>query len=167
MKIPIVDEDDNLLYYKELQERDLRKEITRTSALWVFNEKGEVLLAKRSKNKPNFPNIWGQSVAGCLDEDESYEDNATRETKEEIGVDLDKIITGPKERESDNHEFFSQYFFTHISSTTKFVLQEEEVDEVRWVSLKELEDWYSKNPEEFVPSFSSAFKVIKNYANQS
>ena len=64
-------------------------------------------------------------------------------------------------------EFFSQYFFTQIPSTTKFVLQEEEVDEVRWIFLKELEEWYVKNPKEFIPAFSSAFKVVKNNANQS
>ena len=167
MKIPIVDENDNLLYYKDPKERDLRKEITRGAALWALNEEGEILLAKRSKNKWNFPNVWGPSVAGAVDDNESYKDNVIRETKEEIGIDLYKVITGPKERESDNHEFFAQYFFTRIPSSTKFTLQEREVDEVRWISLEELKNWYKRSPEEFTPSFNSAIKVVENYANQS
>jgi len=167
MKIPIVDENDNFLYYKDSNERDLRKEITRSSGLWAVNKKKEILLAKRSKNKRSFPDIWGPSVAGTLEEGESYKDNIIKEAQEEIGIILDKIILGPKKRESDRHEFFAQYFFTQIPSETKFILQESEVNEVRWVSLKKLKDWYLKNPEEFLPFFESSFEVIENYDHQS
>ena len=167
MKIPIVDEQDNFLYYKDPKERDPRKEITRGSVLWVVNEREKILVAKRSKNKEHFPNIWGPSVAGSLEENESYRDNLIKEAKEEIGVNLDTIILGSKIRESDDHEYFSQYFFTKISSNTKFTLQESEVDEVHWVSLKQLKNWYRKNPEEFLPTFSGSLKIIENYDNQS
>jgi len=166
MKIPIVDEKDNLLYYKESKERDLRKEITRASGLWIINEKREILMTKRSKNKRHFPNIWGPSVAGSLEAGESYKDNIIKEAKEEIGINLDKIIPGPKKRESDDHEFFAQYFFTQIPSDTRFVLQSSEVDEVKWVTLEKLKDWYLKNPEEFLPFFYSSLEVIENYENQ-
>src|SRR3990170_7771672 len=64
MRIPIVNEQDNLLYFKDKSERDKRKEITRSSSLIIFNKKGEVLLAKRSKNKKNSPNVWGPSAEG-------------------------------------------------------------------------------------------------------
>lgn len=165
MKIPIVDENDKFLYYKDSKERDLRKEVTRSSALWVINEKEEILVAKRSKNNKNFPNVWGPSVAGSLEEGESYEDNIIKEAKEEIGISLEKIILGPKKRESDSHEYFGQYFFTQISSDTKFILQESEVDEVRWVSLEKLKEWRIKNPEEFLPTFEGNLKVIENYEN--
>ena len=167
MKIPIVDENDNFLYYKDSNERDLRKEITRSSALWVLNENGEILLAKRSKNKLNFPNVWGPSAAGSVEEGETYEENMVKEAKEEIGINLDKIILGPKKRESDDHEFFAQYFFTTISSSTKFILQKSEVDEVRWISLEKLKEWYLKNPQEFLPSFNISLEVIKNYETQN
>ena len=162
-KIPIVDENDNLLYYKEESERDFRKEVTRSSALWIINEKEEILIAKRSKNKFHFPNIWGPSAAGSHEEGETYESNIIKEAKEEIGINLDKFVAGPKRRESDNHEFFNQYFFTQVPSDTKFILQESEVDEVKWVSLKELKDWYSRNSEEFTPSFNISLEVIENY----
>lgn len=167
MKIPIVDENDNLLYYKDSKDRDLRKEITRGSALWVVNEKQEILMAKRSKNKKNFPNVWGPSVAGSVEEGETYESNIIKEAEEEIGINLNTVILGPQKRESDNHEYFGQYFFITISSHTKFVLQASEVDEVCWVSLEKLKDWYSKKPKEFLPSFTSSLEVIENYDFES
>ncbi|OGI73354.1 hypothetical protein A3E33_02000 [Candidatus Nomurabacteria bacterium RIFCSPHIGHO2_12_FULL_40_77] len=123
MRIPIVNEQDNLLYFKDKSERDKRKEITRSSSLIIFNEKGEVLLAKRSKNKKNSPNVWGPSAEGSLEEGDTYESNAIKEAEEEIGIKLDNVIIGPKRRESDNyHEYFIQCFFATISSSTKFTL---------------------------------------------
>jgi hypothetical protein len=37
------------------------------------------------------------------------------------------------------------------------------VDEVRWISLSELKDWYFKNPEEFTPNFDICLKAVANY----
>ena len=167
MIIPIVDENDKLLYYKDLDERDPRREITRASCVWIVNEKNEILLAKRSKYHTNLPNLWGPSAAGSLKEGETYEDNIIKEAQEEIGVKLEKIVPGPKLRDSDTHEFFAQYFFSQIHSDTKFILQEREVDEAKWVSLSELKEWYRLHPEEFLPTFDKSLKVIEDYEAQS
>jgi len=167
MKIPIVDEQDNILYYKEPSDRDVHQEITRVAVLWVLNEKGEFLIAKRSKNKKHHPNIWGPSVAGSVEENETYQENIIKETKEEIGIEIKEIVLGPKKRISSSHEYFCQYFFIKIPSETKFILQESEVDEVRWVSLEKLKDWYLRNPEEFIPTFYKNIDVLENYANQN
>jgi len=167
MRIPVVDENDNFLYYKEEHERDRRREITRGSALWGFNEDGEWLVAKRSKNKNNFPNLWGASAAGGMEEDETYESNLIRETREEIGFKLEKFTLGPKLRESDNHEFFSQYFFAKIPKDTKFVLQASEVDAITWISLSELKKWFLENPEEFLPTFKNSIRILDDYETQN
>lgn len=167
MRIPIVDEQDHILYYKDSQERDKKKEITRAAGIWISNEKREFLVAKRSKNKKHQPNIWGPSAAGTLEEGETYESNIIKETKEEIGVNLDKVTMGPKVRVSSSHEYFGQYFFAIIPSSTIFTLQEEEVDEVRWVSLRDLQDWYSTHPEEFIPSFNKSIGALEQYENKS
>lgn len=165
MRIPIVNEKDEILYYKDSTERDLKKEITRISGLWVTNEKGEFLIAKRSKNKKHHPNIWGPSAAGSVEEGETYKSNIIKEAREEIGIDIGGVVLGPKKRVSSSHEYFCQYFFVKIPSGTAFILQESEVDEVRWISLQELKNWCSKNPEEFVPSFMKNIDVIENYEN--
>ena len=111
MIIPIVDEDDNILCYKDASERDGTKEITRTSALWLSNEQGEFLVAKRSKYKKFHPNLWNISVSGTNEEGETYESNIVKETKEELGVVLSEIIDGPKELISKERLFFVKYFF--------------------------------------------------------
>ena len=122
---------------------------------------------KRSKNKKHHPNLWGHSVAGSVEEGETYEENIIKEAREEIGINLDKVILGPKKRVSSSHEYFCQYFFTKIQFGTVFRLQESEVDEVEWISLQKLKNWCLKNPEEFVSSIVKNIDVIENYENKN
>ena len=166
MKIPIVDEQDNILYHKDSKERDPRKEITRIAALWVVNEKGEFLIAKRSKNKKHHPNVWGPSVAGTVEEGESYEENIIKEAREEIGLNINGVFLSSKKRVSSNHEYFCQYFFAKVPYGVVFHLQESEVDEVKWISLQNLKVWV-KNPGEFVPTFIRNLDVVEDYANKN
>ena len=70
-KVTIVDKDDNIIGSrdrKSLAEGD----IYRVSALWVTNSRGEILLARRHKNKSHHPRKWGPAVAGTVEENESY-----------------------------------------------------------------------------------------------
>ncbi|MES2930687.1 MAG: NUDIX domain-containing protein [Patescibacteria group bacterium] len=137
------------------------------AALWVFNEKNEVLIARRSKIKKHHPNLWGPSVAGSVEEGETYQSNILKEANEEIGLRLDTVTAGPKIRVSSIHEYFTQWFFAKVSSQAQFTLQEGEVEEIKWIRVLDLENLYSKQPELFLPSFTRAISVIKEYENQS
>lgn len=54
-------------------------------AAFVINDKGQVLLQKRSANKRFNPNKWAL-CAGYVDAYESLENAILREIKEEIGI---------------------------------------------------------------------------------
>ena len=166
MKLLIVDEQDNILYCKDASERDPSKEIARTSALWLFNEEGEILLAKRSKNKKFHPDKWNLSVSGTNEEGETYESNIIKEGKEELGILLGELIIGKKELMSLDRIFFVQYFFTKIPKITTFTLQESEVDEVKWLPLEKLNKWFSEKPEEFSCHFIYGLRALEEYLNQ-
>ena len=53
-KIIIVDENDNIIGYKERGTIE-QSDIDRVSALWITNSKGEFLLARRAYTKKNNP----------------------------------------------------------------------------------------------------------------
>jgi len=86
MKRIIVDKNDRVIGAKESQDIDFLNEIYRVSALWLWNSSGEVLVAQRKKSKGNDAGKWGPSVAGTVEEGESYEQNIVKEVEEEIGV---------------------------------------------------------------------------------
>jgi len=167
MKIPIVDRQDNILYHKDDVEHDPTKEITRTSALWLCDEKGELLIAKRSKNKKFHPNLWNLSVSGKHEEGETYESNILKEVKEELGITLNRIDPGFKEFIPKERLFFVKYFFARIPKSTVLTLQESEVDAIRWVFLTELKKWFSEKPQEFSSHFDYTLRAVEKYANQS
>jgi isopentenyldiphosphate isomerase len=167
MKIPIVDEQDNILYYKDPEGRDKFAEVTRITALWLFNEKKEVLVAKRSHKKKYHPNLWGMSVAGTVEEGETYESNMSKEVQEELGILPKEITKGPKSRVTTSHAFFVQWFFALTNSDVVFKLQDTEVDEAKWITTLELEEWFKNNPHEFVPSFPLTIEILKEYENKN
>lgn len=61
----------------------------RASHVWIVTRSGFVLLQRRSLAKENFPGMWDVSAAGHLSRGESPEQAAVRETKEELGLDID------------------------------------------------------------------------------
>ena len=108
---------------------------------FVVNDKNEVLLQKRSPKKRFKPNKWGL-CSGHVDAFESLEQAAIREVEvyEEIGL---------KIKEKDLHPFYGRKIykkehFYYIKSNLKeedFVIQNEELTEVKWVPIEEIENW--------------------------
>lgn len=54
--------------------------------IWIYNNKCEVLLQLRSKDKKSFPNVWDVSVAGHISAGDTPIETAVREIEEEIDV---------------------------------------------------------------------------------
>ena len=102
---------------------------------WILNEKNEILLQYRSKEKSVYPSIWDCSFAGHVGAGESSLQALLREGKEELGllVDTDKLsyVFTNRERlpygEIDNNEFADVYLLRQEVDLSQSVLQKEEV----------------------------------------
>lgn len=107
--------------------------------IWIMNKEGKFLVQKRSKNKKIFPNMWSLT-AGAVDTGETSEEGAIREAKEEIGVDINKddmeLILSFKR----THNFLDVWLVRKDIDLKNIVTQEEEVQEVKWVTKEELEE---------------------------
>lgn len=153
MKAQIVDENDNVVGLKERNLIDSKKDIYRVTSLWVTNSRGEILLAHRSPQKRNDPNTWGPAVAGTIEEDEEYEENIYKEAIEEIGLEGFAFTKGPKTRVHYPRNYFCQWYFVEIDREIKsFVMQPEEVDALKWISMEEFLDDLVQNPSNYVPA---------------
>ncbi|MGN0316241.1 MAG: NUDIX domain-containing protein [Fusicatenibacter sp.] len=124
-----------------------------TAHIWIVrkNQKSgcDVLLQKRSAHKDSNPGCYDISSAGHLSVGDSYPDAALRELREELGIcaeheDLREI--GMHEVESKkvfygklfwDHEISTVYLYEKPVEINSLVLQESEVESVRWMDLEE------------------------------
>ncbi len=58
----------------------------RAFLVMIYNRKGELLLARRSPDKWLWPGIWDGTVAGHVEEGETYASAARRRVFEETGI---------------------------------------------------------------------------------
>lgn len=159
MKIPIVNEQDEIIGYKERSELN-SQDINCVSALWLSDNEGNVLLAQRSFGKRHDPGKWGPAVAGTVEEGETYESNIIKEAKEEIGLNNLKPILGPKIRRSTSHEHFVQWFTAIVDNGYPFKKQDDEVEEIRWLSKKEIIKLFKEKPEMFLNNFNQYVELF-------
>lgn len=159
-KIPIVNEQDEIIGYKDRDDRN-KKDITRVSALWITDKEGNILLAQRAFNKKNDPGKWGPAVAGTVEEGETYESNIIKEAEEEIGLIGLSTILGPKIRRSTSHTYFCQLFTVIVDHNFSFKKQDEEVEEIRWFHKDEISKLLKENPEMFLEGFNQYMEIFK------
>ncbi|MEK7619486.1 MAG: NUDIX domain-containing protein [Patescibacteria group bacterium] len=159
-RIQIVNENDEIIGHKERGTLD-NTDIYRVSALWITNSKGEILLARRHRSKSHHPGMWGPAVAGTVDEGENYEQNIIKEAEEELGLKGIRPVLGPKIKVDNVYHHFTQWYTLVVDKDPgDFTLQEDEVEEVRWISPDALSILLRDQPQDFLPTFKSYFDLF-------
>ncbi len=162
MRIPVVNEKDEILGYKDKKDRN-SSDIIRVSGVWIFNSNKELLIAQRAFDKVNDPGKWGPSAAGTVEEGETYVANILKEIQEELGISVNEkdLILSYHDLRQTSHKYFCQMFLAKVDLPIEsFHPQKKEVEAVRWVPVKELLEWAEKKPEDFIASFHIRIKSI-------
>lgn len=113
----------------------------RTVSCWIMNEKGEILLQKRAGDKKRNPNKWAKT-GGQVDAGETVEEAIFREVKEELGIEVPKeqIKVIDIHKSNDKNKRFSYNFIFVVNYKIEdYILQKEEVAEVKYVTIEEME----------------------------
>ncbi len=161
----LVDENDNIVWYKERWTLEHWKDIYRISALRLENSKWEVLIAQRSFKKKNQPWIRWPAVSWTVNDKENYEQNIKRETKEEIWLELKNYKIWIKEfvhaTKNNNRKYFRQRFIAKSDKATEeFILQEWEVEAVKRISKENLKKEIQEYPEKFTTTANEYIKLF-------
>lgn len=107
-------------------------------AIMVFNSKGEMLIQQRQPHKKNWSNLWDVSSSGHVVAGETSQQAATRELKEEIGINYDFSGLAPVMSTSFSHGFNDYYIIHSDIDISTLKLQEEEVKAVKWASKEQI-----------------------------
>ena len=117
-----------------------------TIHVWLYTKQGEILLQQRSHKKTIHPLLWDVSAAGHIDAGETFLEAAIRETKEELGLelqptDLNKIGVALHESSYDDgaiqdNEFHQVYIAELNVALNDLNPQEDEVEALKLVSFE-------------------------------
>ena len=140
--VDIVDENNKLT--GQIEERWVAYEKglwRRTVSCWIMNEKGEVLLQKRTANKIRNPNKWAKT-GGQVEAKETVEEAIYREVKEELGIEIPKEqikVVDIHKSDNKNRRFAYNFIFVVNYKINDYILQKEEVVEVKYVTIEDIE----------------------------
>ncbi|MFO0703765.1 MAG: NUDIX domain-containing protein [Patescibacteria group bacterium] len=110
--------------------------------VWTIDGNGNLLCNKRSINKDQSPGNWAAGVGGHILAGEDPVHTAVSEFYEELGI---KISENDLQfykicKNVNNKEFQYVYYILWDGSIDELKLEKEEIDEVRWFDIHDVED---------------------------
>lgn len=114
--------------------------------VWIRNSEGKYLISQRSANRPTFPLFW-ECVGGSVVAGEDSLTGAIRETKEEVGIDLQPqngrvVFTKTRHNFGDTMDVWLFEYDGEIdlrSATT------DEVAQSHWMTREEINTLYEQD----------------------
>lgn len=154
---------------EEIEEEILRnKQLHKEICVFILNDQKEVLLQKRSPNKKAYPNRWAL-LTGRVELNETFKNAAIREINEEVGLKINKEnlnLFSKRTFTNDNIHYEITYFY-YIKSNLKendFIIQKEELSQVKWINIDVVIDMIEKQQDNIVinKNKSELLKYLKN-----
>lgn len=139
----VVNKHDRIVAYRTRFDCHHNKQlIHRAIGVVIFNDKGQILLQKRSLNKDMNPGLYTLSASGHVGKGETYEQAAKREMQEELGIQSPltrkkKYITGTSQETEMDCLFISKH-------NGPFYPNKHETDEVKFVTINQLKQMKSQ-----------------------
>ena len=169
-KVILVDDQDRVV--GEMDKLQAHKEglLHRAFSVFLFNSKGEMLLQQRAEEKYHGGGLWTNACCSHPQWNETNEEAAGRRIEEELNIKApleeifsftycEKVENGLTEHEFD-HVFVGFY-------EGEIKPDPEEVMDVNWKSMEEIEGQLERKPELYTSWFKIAFPKIKAWWNQN
>lgn len=155
----VVDRDDRVVGKASRREIHQKGLLHRSVHIFIFNRKGQLYLQKRSMSKDQYPGHWDSSASGHVDWGETYETAASRELKEELGINPRLIywfkIKACLETGWEHVGFFTAHAQEEIRANPYEIIDGKYMD-IHTVSM-----WVTHTPAIFTPGFLLIFKMAK------
>lgn len=124
--------------------------------IFIFNSKGKLLIQRRSLNKKHYPGYWDLSCSEHLQHEETFEQAAQRGLKEELQISIHTSQLKLLRKEHKYCDCVARTFSVVYDGAIN--VNKQEVSEIRFVSLEELEKEMSSNVTKFTPWFVDEFQ---------
>ena len=158
-QVVLVNEQDEVLGLMEKMQAHENGILHRAFSVFLFNGKGEMLLQKRAAGKYHSPNQWTNAVCSHPRIDETYLEGAKRRLKEELGIEAELSEKFHFVYRADVGQNLWEHELDHVFTGNfegKVHLNSDEVSEIRYISMENLDREMTASPE----NFTEWFKII-------
>lgn len=167
-RVVLVDKNDICIGNMEKMEAHYKGELHRAFSIFIFNNKGELLLQKRAYSKYHSGGLWTNSCCSHPRVDENIYDAANRRLFEEIGINTELkevfefLYYAKLDKNLIEHEYDHVFFGTYNQDP---ILNPEEVEDYKWVTLKDLYEDIKINGEKYTFWLKYSLDKVLEYKN--
>ncbi|HLD85604.1 MAG TPA: NUDIX domain-containing protein [archaeon] len=160
-----VDEKDKPIKRVSVKEAHENRLLHRACYVILEDNKGRLMLQKRSNTVRNYPGQCTASATGHVDYGETYEEAAHREMEEEIGVNVKLKKIGKFKKVDNICNVWATLFLGKYNGS--FKIDEKAVAEVRFFTCHEIRHTMKEHPEEFVPSTPMFLDIYEKWKKKN
>lgn len=137
----------------------------RAFSIFIFNDRHELLLQRRSEEKRLWPLYWSNSCCSHPRKDESYDYATHRRLEEELGLTTELIYLykfqyqANFKNEGSENELCSVYIGKSNESP---IVNGTEIAEWKYISIEELDRQLQTNPQNFTPWFKMEWQKLRS-----
>lgn len=165
-QVILVDDFDTPLGTMEKMQAHREAKLHRAFSIFIFNNKGEMLLQQRALNKYHSGGLWTNACCSHPKPNETTEAAASRRLFEELGFEtsLEKIFDFTYKADFENG--LTEYEFDHVFSgiyNGEINFDKTEVADFCYRSVDEIQSALQSHPQKFTEWFKIAFPLLKKY----
>jgi len=169
--IILVDRNDKIIGYDEKYPPHKNPaKLHRAFSIFLFNDKGQMLIHKRSKYKKTWPGYWTNACCSHPAKGESYAKALQRRLKEELGIRcklkfLFKFIYKAKYNKTWGEHEIDYVFVGRYNKKIK--PNKKEIADWKYMDVDSLLKDVKKNPERYTPWFKKALPRVIKYIKKN
>jgi len=161
--VDIVDAQDRILGRTTLDDCYSKGLLHRAVSIYAWDNKGQVLLQRRSLHDDWFPGYWTSSCTGHVRAGEDWREASRRELQEELGIKIDDLsllfdYVVPPIRYGELIEYEMMYVVETNIRESKITIDPVEVEEVRSFSSREFRNFFETNQSVITPDAIETYR---------
>jgi len=165
-KVILVNEHDDMVGIMDKMEAHKQGLLHRAFSIYIFNNKGEMLLQQRAITKYHSGGLWTNACCSHPMPGEKTIDAAVRRLHEELGFEapVEKIFDFVYKAEFDNG--LTEFEFDHVFAGEyegQVNSNPDEVNDFCFKEIKEIKDLLQAHPKKFTAWFHLAFPKIEEW----
>jgi isopentenyl-diphosphate delta-isomerase len=161
----LVNKNDEVVGYKnKVSCHEGNGTLHRAFSIFIFNNAGHLLMQKRSKQKTLWPLFWSNSCCSHPRKGEEIEEAAERRLREELGINTELKFLFKFQYQAKYQNIGSENELCSVyigKSNAPVSVNENEIADWKYMTIKELDKEVSHNPDNLTPWFKIEWNRLR------